>query len=143
MISWTVKQPSTAVFLIFAVGYPSSGQCAGWNSYRGSPSLSLDIYSFNFIRLLVPLPSQLHRFINATRMGIALDFLRIHLLTLFHLARSQIYRLSTTHTSQQLGPVRRRRPSPSALQHITSAVFFRAAHPLSLTQHQGHSPMCP
>jgi len=75
-------------------------------------------------------------------MGIASDFFQIHPLTSSCLAQSQIYRPSTTHTSQQPGHARRRQPFPSHVpQHITSAVLLRVVHHISLTQHQRpHNP---
>ena len=89
--------------------------------------------------MLVSLPNQLHCFINVTRMGAASDLLWVHLLTLSHLARSQIYRPSTTHTSRQLGLARRHQPSPSVLQCITSVALLRVVLPRSSIQRQSRN----
>jgi len=78
-------------------------------------------------------------------MGIASDFFQIHPLTSSRLAQSQIYRPSTTHTSQRPGHARRRQPFPSHVpQCITSAVLLRVVHHISPTQHQRpHNPTSP
>jgi len=101
--------------------------------------------SSDFIRSLVPPPSQFHSFIHAIKMGIASDFFWIHPLTSSHLAQSQIYRPSTTHTSQWPRHACRHQPFPSHIpQCITSAVLLRVVHHISPTQHQWpHNPMSP
>ena len=78
----------------------------------------------------MPFLSQLPSFTNTTKTTIASDFLRIYplMLILSHLVQSQIYKPSTTHTSQQLRHIHLHRPSPShILQCITSAGLLRVA----------------